>query len=272
MCNLKSIVFLTFFLVGTNVFGQSYNPPAEEINENSVRPVHPSDVMFKKAVWRRIDLSEKQNKGFFASGNEISKLLVNAVKEGIIKPYLDDSLVNRMSLEEFTQNLQDPSLATVEEDMGFESDFGFGGDAQEEKVVSSTEFIMKDISIIDLKEDVIFDKQRSRMYFDIQAVALVIPGSRMPTGFDRNVCWLSYKDVIENVFSKDKSAIWYNRQNSAEHRTLTDAFELRLFSAKITKVANPDNSPLEDIYGEALLSTYKAESELMEFEHNLWEY
>lgn len=270
--NLRYLFSVLLLVSSGMVAAQSFNPPEEGVNENSLRPVHPSDVMFKKAVWRRINLLEKQNKGFFAKGNEISKILLDAVKRGDIKPYSNDSLTTRLSLEEFAERLQNPELVQDPADAAFGADdSGFGNEGQQE-VVANTDFLVSDCSILDLKEDLIFDKQRSRIYFDIQAVAVVIPSDKHPSGLDKEVCWLSYKEVVMNVFSKDKSAIWYNRQNSAEHRTLADAFELRLFGSKITKVANPDNLMLQDIYGEALLSTYKAEADLMEFEHNLWEY
>ena len=34
-------------------------------NPNSVYPIHEDNIMFKKRVWRRMDLREKQNIPFF---------------------------------------------------------------------------------------------------------------------------------------------------------------------------------------------------------------
>jgi gliding motility associated protien GldN len=273
------VVLLFGLSLGLNA--QSYNPPQEGVNENSLRPVHPSDIMFKKGVWRRIDLREKQNKGFFSDQNQISKIIIDAVKRGDVKPYLNDSLMTRISIEEFTEKLQLPNTGGGGDEGGGSEDFGGFGDAPDttQETASSNEFFAKDIVLMDLREDLIFDKQRSRMYFDIQAVGLIIPGDNplmmAAGGVDRPVCWVSYKELVANVFSKDKTAIWYNAQNSAEHRSLTDAFELRLFGSKIYKVSNPDNKQIQDIYGAdktGILATYWKEAELMEYEHNLWEY
>jgi gliding motility associated protien GldN len=279
---LSSAFFVLFFFISFGIYAQSYNPPQEGVNENSLRPVHPSDIMFRKGIWRRIDLREKQNKGFFSDQNQISKIIVDAVKRGDVKPYLNDSLTTRISIEQFTEKLQLPNTGGGGDDAGLGDEFGGGfgdeGDKKEE-VVTSNEFFAKDIVLMDLREDLVFDKQRSRMYFDIQAVGLIIPGDNPALlaagGVDREICWVSYKELVMNVFSKDKTAIWYNRQNSAEHRSLTDAFELRLFGSKIYKVSNPDNKRIEDIYGAdktGILATYWKEAELMEYEHNLWEY
>lgn len=273
------VVLLFGLSLGLNA--QSYNPPQEGVNENSLRPVHPSDIMFKKGVWRRIDLREKQNKGFFSDQNQISKIIIDAVKRGDVKPYLNDSLMTRISIEEFTEKLQLPNTGGGGDEGGGSEDFGGFGDAPDttQQAASSNEFFAKDIVLMDLREDLIFDKQRSRMYFDIQAVGLIIPGDNplmmAAGGVDREVCWVSYKELVANVFSKDRTAIWYNAQNSAEHRSLTDAFELRLFGSKIYKVSNPDNKLIQDIYGAdktGILATYWKEAELMEYEHNLWEY
>ena len=66
--------------------------------------------------------------------------------------------------------------------------------------------------------------------------------------------------------------------------SLADAMELRLFSSRITKVSNPDDDNIITIvnkeYGDqdtkkaqkVLYLSQKIEYDLMEFEHNLWEY
>ena len=70
-------------------------------------------------------------------------------------------------------------------------------------------------------------------------------------------------------------AIWYNNQNQAQHRNYGDAFELRLFSAPITKMSNAQNLDIRQMTSdpyEAVMLQQKMEYDLMEYESELWEY
>ncbi|WP_040396266.1 type IX secretion system ring subunit PorN/GldN [Cesiribacter andamanensis] len=272
---------------------------ASEYNENSVRPIRESDILLKKRVWRRIDLKEKQNKPFFAYNNEISKIMIEAVKAGVLTPYANDSLKTRMSREDFLANLQMPDtgggLTEEEKAMGFSQENNSGWDtsgwgsnnnsgaagnnagaSSGASSASATEFLPRQITTLELMEDMIFDKRRSRLYWDIQAVKLVIPASQFETGLLREVAVFKYKDVEQLFRSMPGEAIWFNPHNSAGHLNLADAFTLRLFSGRIIKVANPDDSMLVDIYNrsnkDGLMASQWIEMQLLELEHELWEF
>lgn len=274
---------------------------ASEYNENSVRPIRESDILLKKRVWRRIDLKEKQNKPFFAYNNEISKILIEAVKAGVLTPYANDSLQTRMSREDFLENLQMPDmgggLTEEEKAMGFGQENNSGWDtsgwgnnsssgttnnkagdstAASTSGSSATEFLPRQITTLELMEDMVFDKRRSRLYWDIQAVKLVIPASQFETGLLREVATFKYKDIEQLFRSMPGEAIWFNPQNSAGHLNLADAFTLRLFSGRIIKVSNPDDSFLIDIYNrspkDGLMASQWIEMQLLEMEHELWEF
>ena len=121
----------------------------------------------------------------------------------------------------------------------------------------------------------IFDRQRSRMYYDIHSITIKLPADLDPRGIEGVVASFNYKECVEKVFSKNPNAVWFNPQNDAEHKSIRDAFELRLFSSKIIKVSNPNNDFLEDIYAtpkQGLLASMWKMYELMEYEHNLWEF
>ena len=85
-----------------------------------------------------------------------------------------------------------------------------------------------------------------------------------------------YKDLAELFRSMPKEAIWFNRQNSREHKNLADAFELRLFSARIIKVENPDDNYIQDVYDESpkqgVMASQWLEDEIIGYEHDLWEF
>jgi hypothetical protein len=103
---------------------------------------------------------------------------------------------------------------------------------------------------------------------------MLLPADKNAAGFEVPVATFKYKDLDKLFRSDPKKFVWYNTQNQAQHKNLADAFDLRLFYGRITKVANPEDKDLVGLYGdkEGLLKSYQTEYDLMEIEHGLWEY
>jgi gliding motility associated protien GldN len=252
----------------------------------SARPIAESDMMYRKTVWRTIDLREKQNKPLFADGRQITKVIIDAVKRGELPIYKNDSLTTTLTQQEFNTNMVMPEegggMTEEEKAMGFDepaSDDGWGGDAPKDAAVAvgPAEFFPKDLYQMELKEDAIFDKKRSRMYHDIKSITLVVPASLKSNvkGRDIPVGTFKYSDLVKVFRDHPKEALWFNPQNDAQHKNLADAFDLRLFSSFITKVSNPDNSSLEDIYGgpqQGILAAQTTAEQMIEYEYNLWSF
>jgi len=254
-------------------------------NEHSVYPINFSNQMYKRTVWRRMDLKEKQNRPFFSTSNEITRIIIQAVNSGLIYPYVDDSLNKRMSKEQFLENLKLPT--DEEDDFGANADAGFGDDSggwadsgwgDEEKASTGPSVQYYDatqLNILRIKEDMIFDKLRSRLYWDIQSIEMIIPATEVATGIEKTVGIFRYKDLEQLFRSMPDRAIWYNRQNTAHHRNMADAFLLRLFNARVVKVSNPRNDWIQDISPDQRSALYRSQEEeykLIEYEHNLWEF
>ncbi|HSY61283.1 MAG TPA: gliding motility protein GldN [Cytophaga sp.] len=254
------------------------DPYATGFNKYSVRPIHTSDIMYKKTIIRALDLREKQNLPLFSRNREFSRLIIDATLAGLITPYANDSLENgsQLSMDDFNAALIMPSdqPAYTPEDtlMMFQNeDYSYratstGGD----------KFFPTDIYQMEIKEEWLFDKQRSRQYFDIDAITLYIPADKNIKGIQYVLASYSYKELCEKLFKDNPKAIWFNPENEREHKNLADAFDLRLFSSYIIKVSNPKDSYLTDIYGgdqqKGIMASQWAAFELLEYEHNLWEF
>ncbi|MFN6943903.1 MAG: gliding motility protein GldN [Cytophagaceae bacterium] len=276
-----SVILLSLILIGGANAQQIIQDPFYEngYNRYSLRPIHESDIMYKKSLIRAVDLREKQNKPIFSRNKEITKLIIEAVKEGTITAFRNDSLDlgGQLTINEFLENIQIPSSApelSPEEkeimlQMG-DSSFLFSGGIEY--------YFPNDLYQMEIKEDLIFDKQRSRMYYDIICITLFIPADHPANikGIQLPIATFSYKDLVENLFKDNPNAIWYNPQNDAQHKNLADAFELRLFSSYIIRVSNPMNAYLVDIYGgdqkKGIMASQWAAFDLLEYEHNLWEF
>lgn len=278
-------------------------------NQNSVRPIDEADIHYRARLWRRMDLNEKINQPFFSMNNEISKFLLEWVKAGVLTPYTNDSLQTKLTVAAFVENLKmeettgEGELSDAERAAGFGAegakepkkgdaktdgaDDGWGGakatatpaaptkdDFDAKPAVSTVAYYFpKELSILEIKEDAVIDRKRSRLYFDIQALTLIIPASKTKAGFDKPVASFRYKDVYK-LFRSNQNCIWYNSDNEMQHKNMADAFDLRLFQARIIKKGNAENKYLTDLFSgdkEGLLMSQQLEYKLLELEHEMWE-
>jgi gliding motility associated protien GldN len=296
-------------------------------SNGSNRPIPTSDQMFRKTIWRQIDLREKQNKPMFSEGKEISRVIIEAVKRGELQAYKGDSLTSTYTPQEVSGRMsyadKGNELSEEEKAAGFSADdLGGGGDgwgapaggskpaakterrvkldakgkpmkdkkgktiyetvavappAPPKPKVNSYEYRYKDLYEIELKEDMIFDKKRSRMYHDIKTITLHVPSSAPGnvSGIETPIATFKYSDLVKVFRNNPQNAIWFNAQNDAQHKNLADAFELWLFNSYITKVSNPGDSMLSDVYGserDGILAAQQTASDLVEYEYNLWSF
>lgn len=277
----------------------------EQYNPNSVNPIPKYEHHYKVRVWRTVDLREKQNKGFFSNNGEITKLIVDAVRSGELPDiYQSDSLTTKMSKEDFLKKLQatqetqydpwDPSRDWYTDEITSYNGRNYralrdnrGSNPEETlddawSVTSegkAVTYLPRQMSQLRLMEDIIFDKRRSRLYYDIQAILIIVPGSETITQIDEYLGWFKYKDLEKLFRNHPKTAIWFNRLNTAQNKNFADAFLLRLFHGTLWKLENPDDFTIRDIYAgngrpyyESVWATEWEEIRLMEKEHNLWEF
>lgn len=304
----------------------------------TVRPIPVSDQMFKKTIWRAIDLREKQNRPMFSDGKEISRVIVEAVKRGELTPYRTDSVTSTYTKDEMMANMSYAVEAPVSlDDDGGDwgaapaakkpakkaADDGWGAPAKasndgwgapvastpKRKPVldakgkpkkdsrgriiyqsvaatpapapvaapTSAPYRYKDLYQLQLMEEMIFDKKRSRMYHQIKTITLVLPStlSENKAGIEKTIASFKYSDLVKVFRNNPQTAIWFNAQNDAQHKNLADAFELWLFNSYITKVSNPAGDDLATQYGserDGLLASQQTAADLVEYEYNLWSF
>lgn len=254
-----------------------YNRQA--VQERRVVPwpyLREADVMFAKRIVRMIDVREKQNQPMAWPKNPLSVILYNAVVQGKLIPYRNDSLTSQLTIEEF--------LA-----LGTDTSF------QETPIDPDDPEITKLDTLIDefrpeerikkfrIVEDWIFDKKHSTMYVRIISIAprfvLRVKGVDIQ---EQDLCVLKYhakegsgeNDVRHLLVNYEV----FNRQNDAARLTYDDWFEQRMFYSYIIKEANQHDMYIKE-YAEfkdnglaAVLEGERIKQELFEREHDLWEY
>ena len=205
------------------------------------KPFQSSNTMWSKQITRALDLREKQNQPLFSTNQQITKILIDGVKSGQLTAYASDSLINSLSVTEFLTKIeiprepdQDTSYMTEWEKEEYMASLASNTDAEY--------FFPQDFYQKELKETLLFDKERSQMKYDIQSLTFFFPADHVDNerGIQMHIGSFDYKQV-EQYFIDNANTIWYNPNNDREHRSLADAFKLRLFSSYIIKVSNPNN-------------------------------
>ncbi|MCB0760262.1 MAG: gliding motility protein GldN [Flavobacteriales bacterium] len=234
-----------------------------------------ADVMWAHRVWRIIDLREKINHQLYFPIEEIEdrKSLFDVIKhalliEGSLTAYslgpteTDDEFKFPMP-PNMLDSLLNPTVTRYVEDL----------DTGEKMPVTNTEPIKSiDITQYKIKEDWVFDKQRSERYVRIIGIA---PMMQM---FAEDGTSLGYKTLFWLYFPECRYvfANWdvFNLQNDAQRRTFEDVFQQRMFASYIVKESNVYDRTISDYADgiEELLESERIKNELFEIEHDLWHY
>ena len=99
---------LTVAALGLALVSHAQEQAAATTTSSTIRPIPVSDQMFRKTIWRAIDLREKQNRPMYSDGHEIGKIIVEAVKRGELTPYKNDSITSTYTPKEMSTNMSYP--------------------------------------------------------------------------------------------------------------------------------------------------------------------
>ena len=231
-----------------------------------------ADVMYSRRVWRFIDVKEKNNQIFTYPKSKLIDVIMNAVVAGELTVYdpTPGSIAANLNGDEFTKaytvdavNKIGASIDTID------VDDGNGGTT---KKIVKNEFNRDDVIGYRVKEEWFFDKQRS--IFEPRIIGIA------PVRINRNsagesigkspLFWIYFNDARQ-LFANAEA---FNRFNDGMRLSWDDIFVQRLFSSYITKISNVKDERIEDYQKgmDALLEAQRFKDELIQYEHDLWEY
>lgn len=284
MNNLQKIFVFAFACVlsGFEGNGQSEVLDGAYHSDNFMKRVIPyphlreADVMYKKRVWQIIDLNQKFNQPFYYPQEPIEnrKNLIDVIKMGLLEGQITAySPGPDKQDDEFTTRLTAAGLDTVLFKTTIVPKYSPTGEVIGE-IVDKSEIDYELIKRYQIKEEWIWDKQRSERYVRILGIAPMIQSfdnSGNPNGY-APVFWLYYPHC-RNWFASEEAEV-YNIFNDAQRRTYEDLFQKRYFSSYIIKEDNAFNRPIVQYESglSALAESERIQQELFNLEHDLWHY
>jgi gliding motility associated protien GldN len=238
----------------------------------SQQPIREADIAWEKRVQRVIDSREKLNLPFRSQELNLFKTLQTMINNGDITGFSDEYFKNVLKAEEIAAKMTEMDTSIT-----------LDPDTYEEKIViAKNDINWEDINQYRIKEVWYFDKQRSVMDVRILGIAPIYqsPEDKSAGIPPAPLFWVYYPEC-RTPMSKFRV---FNEENDIAPMTWTDLFDTRVFSSYIYKRSNvldyrlkdfyvPDPNAEEDRTGiDMLLHSEKIKNELLNFEHDLWEY
>lgn len=288
---MKNILFIVIGLfAASSLYGQQENlsnsvspiddgPPLDgyyaksDIENRKVIPyahIRSVDVMYSKRVWREIDLRDRLNASFASPKSRLIDILLSAVKAGELTAYDPTPTKDDPNGDSFKTPLDPSKLMMNLADSVFVPEFDeegnqIGGNFQ------SGEFNTDSVLKFRIKEDWIFDKQRSVFEPRIIGIAPLISIKAGDVFLDpQPAFWVYFPEARHILVNKEV----VNRNNDATGLSYDDVFIKRIFASYIVKQSNPEDLRIKD-YKEGIDRLYESErikQGLMDYEHDLWSY
>ncbi len=234
-----------------------------------------ADVMYKRRIWQEIDLRQKFNHPFYFPLDPIQDRsnLFDVIREALL---VEGSLVAYSAGplgedDEFTFPLSADSIRTILNPVTLVKQYDDFGEVIG-TVQQSNELSSDKITRYRIKEDWIWDRQRSERYVRILGIAPMMEDFDVDgnsVGF-RPLFWLYYPEC-RYVFANSEV---YNMFNDAQRRTFEDLFQKRYFSSYIVKEDNAFNRQIVSYARglDALAESERIQQELFNIEHDIWNY
>ena len=236
------------------------------------------DAMYRHKIWREIDTREKINLPFKYAADENNgnqrfiSILFKAIQDSAVTVFdpIDDRFTTPLTRYDIVRSMAgDPIQVPIYDSLG--------------NVVSykteSRDIVLDSFYKFRIKEEVIFDKESSRLFWRILGIAPVMnvytAQGNQYVG-TKELFWVYYPDM-RPIFSKYDV---YNGKNYGARMSWEDLFESRMFYGRIIKstIDNPYDRFIDQYPGlinKSILQLLEGENikeKIFNYEQDLWAY
>jgi gliding motility associated protien GldN len=225
-----------------------------------------ADIMWKRRIWRMIDVREKINLPFVNPQRPLITILLEAAQAGdlrVFDPIGGDNFSMLMEGKTLTDLAGGIDTVMVTDPETYEQ-----VPVYEERLFDPTSVLRYRV-----QEMWFFDKESSTMKVRILGIAPMIQESTENAGrmIERPMFWVYYPEARQLL--ANETAFAYG--NDAANRSWEDVFETRYFNSYITKASNVLDQRIdrpERSGREQLLESEKIKQEIFNYEQDLWSY
>jgi len=232
-----------------------------------------ADVVYSRRIWSEIDLREKKNQYMGSPKARLIDVIMDAVVAGELTAYDPIPTKDDPDGDAFGTPLTPEKAKLKMADSSIVNTFDNNGDKTGSKLVAG-EFNPDSVLKFRIKQDVIFDKQRSVEEYRIIGIAPLIKqkvAGATNVNFDyQPAFWIYFPAARQILVTKEV----VNGRNDATGLSYDDVFMKRLFTSYIVKQSNDRNERIKD-YANGIDKLYESEKikkTLMDWELNLWQY
>ncbi|MEO6488976.1 MAG: gliding motility protein GldN [Ferruginibacter sp.] len=235
------------------------------------------DAVYRHKIWREIDTREKLNLPFRYSldennGNQrFISILLQAIQDSAVTVFsnIDDRFTTPMTIKDVSNVIAGDSVSVPI--------YNEAGELTGTKMMRN-EINFDSINKFRIKEEVIFDKESSRLFWRILGIApvkSVITAQGLYLG-ETELFWAYYPDM-RPVFAKYEV---YNPKNFGARMSWEELFESRMFYGRIIKstLDNPFDAYIKNYKGFSdngilqLLEGENIKEKIFNYEQDLWSY
>jgi len=243
--------------------------------------IREDDAVYRQRLWREIDVHEKMNLPFVYkadddNGNQrFINILLNAIKTNEITAFnpVDDRFTTPMTMAEITKQLVGEPKTVQVPDWTKDPDGSKG--IMKDSIISEEFNPDEAVEKYWIKEDVIFDKESSRLHVRILGIA-PLKTIRNADGSYRDVTalfWVYYPD-LRPMLSRYEA---YNGKNYGARLSWEELFESRMFSSRIIKSTfdNPYDQYIAGYVKDPILRLLEGDNikeKIFNYEQDLWSY
>ncbi|WP_420457981.1 gliding motility protein GldN [Neolewinella sp.] len=225
-----------------------------------------ADIMWKRRIWRLIDVNEKINLPFINPQRPLITILLEAAQNGDIRVF------NPIGGDNFSMLMDEKTLSSLAG--GVDSVRVLNPKTYEEEIVLEKRiFDPTSVMRYRIQEMWFFDKESSTMKVRILGIAPMIQESTETSArtVERPMFWVYYPEARQLL--ANESAFAYG--NDAANRSWEDVFEYRYFNSYITKASNVLDQRIdrpERSGREQLRESERIKQEIFNYEQDLWSY